>query len=128
MHLPVDPQLTLPDLLVMKELLSQNESDNEQNSSSKDTIQKLKSLNDTSDADFDPTVFQFWETHLLREKLPHPIRQHILEPYIRWAQGIVRFPTDVVMLTHLLLYLTTSIPSALCLYCYHFSWIHGLLH
>ncbi|KAJ5498184.1 hypothetical protein N7453_007235 [Penicillium expansum] len=128
MHLPVDPQLTLPDLLVMKELLSQNESDNEQNSSSKDTIQKLKSLNDTSDADFDPTVFQFWETHLLREKLPHPIRQYILEPYIRWAQGIVRFPTDVVMLTHLLLYLTTSIPSALCLYCYHFSWILGLLH
>ncbi|KAJ5373910.1 Fatty acid desaturase type 1 [Penicillium concentricum] len=127
MHLPVDPQLTLPDLLVIKELLRQNAQENEY-STSKDTIQKLKSLNDTSDPEFDPTVFQFWETCLLRERLPLPIRQHLLEPYIRWVQGIVRFPTDVVMVTHLLLYLTTSVPSALWLYCYHFNWIHGLLH
>ncbi|KAJ5964402.1 uncharacterized protein N7479_004278 [Penicillium vulpinum] len=131
MHLPVDPQLTLPDLLVMKELLGQNAQEDESDtrkSTSKDTIQKLKALNDTSNPDFDPTVFQFWETHMLREKLPRPIQEYLLEPYIRWAQEIARFPTDVVMVTHLLLYLTTSIPSAICLYCYHFSWIHGLLH
>jgi hypothetical protein len=128
MHLPVDPQLTLPDLLVIKELLSQNERGYEHSSKDKiESLKKLKSLNETSDPDFDPTVFQFWETHLLREKLPRPIRQDLLEPYIRWAQDIVRFPTDVVMVTHLLLYLTTSIPSALWLY-HHFSWIHGLIH
>ncbi|KAJ5206978.1 Fatty acid desaturase type 1 [Penicillium cf. griseofulvum] len=125
MHLPVNPQLTLPDLLVIKELLSQDEQEN--GHSNKDTIEMLKSLNETSDPDFDPTVFQLWETHLLREKLPRPIRQDLLEPYIRWAQDIVRFPTDVVVVTHLLLYLTTTIPSALWLF-NHFSWIHGLLH
>ncbi|OGE55611.1 hypothetical protein PENARI_c004G07315 [Penicillium arizonense] len=127
MDLPLDPQLTSPDLLVAKELLGQNERPHEQ-SNSKETIKKLKALNDLTDPDFDPTVFQFWETHLLRRKLPHRIRKYLLEPYIRWAQEVARFPTDVVMITHLLLYLTTSIPSALYLYCYHFSWIHGLLH
>ncbi|KAJ5770021.1 uncharacterized protein N7511_002072 [Penicillium nucicola] len=127
MDLPLDPQLTTPDLLVAQELLRQNEHPQE-NSSGKEAIKRLKALNDVTDPDFDPTVFQFWETHLLRQKLPRPIRQYLLEPYIRWAQQVARFPADVVMITHLLLYLTTSIPSALYLYCYHFSWIHGLLH
>lgn len=31
------------------------------------------------------------------------------------------------MLTHLILYFTTSVPSALVLY-YHFTWFHGILH
>lgn len=127
MDLPLDPQLTVPDLLVAKELLAQNDCDNEPRNSN-DTMRKLKALNDASDPEFDPTVFQFWETNYLRRKLPHPIRQYLLEPYVRWAQKVARFPTDVVMITHLLLYLTTSIPSALFLYYYHFTWIHGLLH
>lgn len=54
-------------------------------------------------------------------------RKWILDPYTRWAQKIVRVETDVIMITHLLLYLTTSIPSAIYLF-YNFHWWHGLLH
>lgn len=72
-------------------------------------------------------VFQLWDTPLLREKLPKPIQQYVLDPYLSWARGIVRFQTDVVMVTHLLLYFTTLVPSAIYLY-YHFTWVHGVVH
>lgn len=39
----------------------------------------------------------------------------------------MRVETDVVMLNHLLLYFSTSVPSAALLF-YRFSWLHGLLH
>lgn len=51
----------------------------------------------------------------------------VLRPYIQIARSIVRVETDVVMLTHLLLYFMTSIPSAIYLF-WSFSWIHGVLH
>ncbi|KAI1379526.1 hypothetical protein F4677DRAFT_442503 [Hypoxylon crocopeplum] len=35
--------------------------------------------------------------------------------------------SDVVMVTHLILYFTTSIPSAIWLY-YHFTYLHGIIH
>ncbi|KAA8650162.1 uncharacterized protein ATNIH1004_002843 [Aspergillus tanneri] len=120
----IDPYSTLPDQLVLRELLQNSEGQE----STPETIQKLHALNDPSHAAFDPTVFQFWETHHLRVQLPAIVRKYLLEPYIAWAQGAARFPTDVVMVTHLLLYLTTSIPSAIWLHCYHFTWVHGLLH
>lgn len=53
--------------------------------------------------------------------------RHLLQPYIFWASGIVRRPTDVVFLTHIILYLTTSVPSAIYLY-RSFSWLHALCH
>ncbi|WEW56700.1 hypothetical protein PRK78_002148 [Emydomyces testavorans] len=130
----IDPQLTLPDRLVVQNLLKVVESKSPtQPGSSKDgydtqrTIQKLAALNDVSNPEFDPTVFQFWDTGFLQSKLPEVIRKYLFQPYIRWAQGIVRVKTDVVIVTHLFLYLTTSIPSALLLY-YHFTWIHGIAH
>jgi hypothetical protein len=48
-------------------------------------------------------------------------------PYVSWAQGLVRHETDVVMLTHLLLYFTTTLPSAVWLF-YRFTYLHGVLH
>lgn len=84
-------------------------------------------MNDASHPDFDPTIFQFWDTPVLHAKLPAPVQRYFLQPYQKWAQGVVRFPTDVVMLTHLLLYFTTIVPSAIFLY-YRFSWVHGVLH
>ena len=92
-----------------------------------DLSQKLYDMNNASHATFDPTVFQFWDTPLLRAKLPAPVQRYILQPYLRWAQGVVRFQTDVVMLTHLILYFTTLVPSAFYLY-YNFHWWHGVLH
>lgn len=64
---------------------------------------------------------------MLRAKLPSVVQEYVLQPYISWAQKVVRFKTDVVMLTHLILYFTTLVPSA-CLLFYRFSWIHGFLH
>ena len=95
--------------------------------STEETIQKLHNLNDPSHVEFDPTISQFWDTPLLRAKLPAPIQKYVLTPYINWAKGIVRYQTDVVMVTHLILYFTTIVPSAAFLY-YRFSYLHGALH
>jgi hypothetical protein len=81
----------------------------------------LQALNDPKDVRFEPTVFN--GTDLNHVKLP----QAILQFYIRITHSIVRVKTDVAMLTHLLLYSTTSVPSALFLF-WRFSWMHGVLH
>ncbi|KAL6358978.1 hypothetical protein LRP88_09176 [Fusarium phalaenopsidis] len=89
------------------------------------TIAKLAALNDPKDPNFEPTVFN--GTELSQLKLPHILDQWVLQPYIRVARSIVRVETDVVMVTHLLLYFTTSVPSAALLFC-RFWWIHALVH
>lgn len=55
------------------------------------------------------------------------IHYYVLQPYIRWARKVVRRETDVVMVTHIILYFTTSLPSAVVLF-YRFSWLHAVLH
>jgi len=58
----------------------------------------------------------------------HPLlNRYFLQPYFEWARKVIRVDTDVVMVTHLILYFTTSFPSAIFLFL-RFSWIHGLLH
>jgi hypothetical protein len=58
----------------------------------------------------------------------HPFMDRwILQPYAKLAREIVRVETDVVIITHVLLYFTTSFPSAILLF-QHFHWIHGLMH
>jgi phosphoinositide-3-kinase regulatory subunit 4 len=89
------------------------------------TIQALEALNDPGHESFEPTVFVTWDTKDI--KLPVILDRFVLQPYIRYARTIVRVETDVVMLTHLILYFTTSLPSALYLY-YRFSWVHGFIH
>ncbi|KAE8151536.1 hypothetical protein BDV25DRAFT_152527 [Aspergillus avenaceus] len=123
----VDPYLTLPDKLVLEELLKDADGKNNAQNTS-ETVQRLQNLNDEKHPTFDPTVFLFWDTPQLRVRLPAIVRTWLLEPYMNWAKGITRYPTDAVMVTHFLLYLTTSVPSALCLMFYRFSWIHGILH
>ncbi|PGH27022.1 hypothetical protein AJ80_01207 [Polytolypa hystricis UAMH7299] len=90
-----------------------------------DSIDLLDSLNNPEDAHFEPTVFQSWDIASLN--LPTLLDQWLLKPYIQWARGAVRKETDVVMVTHLLLYFTTSVPSAAMLF-YNFTWLHGVLH
>lgn len=149
----IDPQLTIADRLVVSNLLADIEPSNgtpplnrtvlnnptnhcpEAHESqllgddldTEETIQKLRNFNNPSHADFDPTVFQLWDVTLLRERLPPAVYRYVLQPYINWAQDVARFETDVVMVTHLLLYFTTLVPSAFLLY-YRFSWIHGITH
>ena len=59
---------------------------------------------------FETTVFSTWDLPDIKNTT---LRKWIINPYVRWAKGIVRTETDVIMITHLLTYLCTSIPSAL---------------
>ncbi|KAJ6001903.1 hypothetical protein N7522_007130 [Penicillium canescens] len=127
-----DPQLTFQDRLVIDAIVqpksvSKNQETAKPDKLSKETIEKLHNLNDPSHPEFDPTVFQLWDLPLLRAKLPAPIQKYVLTPYINWAKGVVRFQTDVVMVTHLILYFTTIVPSAILLF-YRFSYLHGFVH
>jgi hypothetical protein len=88
-------------------------------------IATLSALNDPKDAQFEPTVFNGIDYDSIR--LPKLLDGWLLRPYIRIARSVVRYETDVVMLNHLLLYLATSVPSAVFLF-WRFSWLHGLLH
>lgn len=82
-------------------------------------------MNDPNDAHFEPTILN--NLDLDQIKLPPILDKLLLRPYIRIARSLVRVETDVIMLTHLLLYVFTSIPSAVFLF-YNFTWIHGILH
>ncbi|MCJ1264119.1 hypothetical protein MMC22_003990 [Lobaria immixta] len=88
-------------------------------------IDRLNAWNDPKSDHFDPTVFVAWDLPLVN--LPVVLDRGVIQPYIRWARTVVRTETDVVMLTHLIMYFTTSVPSVLYLY-YRFSWCHGVLH
>ena len=82
----------------------------------------MNSWNDASSTEFEPTLFVSWDLHKMA-----PWVRRLLSPYTTWARTAVRHQTDVVMVTHLLLYLSTSFPSALYLY-HHFTYTHGVLH
>jgi hypothetical protein len=85
----------------------------------------MKALNNPASDKFMPTVFVLWDyADITRNAF---VRRHVIEPYVRWARTVVRVDTDVVMLTHLLLYLATTVPSAACLF-WRFRWWHGVLH
>jgi hypothetical protein len=84
----------------------------------------MKELNNPTSDQFEPTVFVTCDYPNITNPL---LRKYIVEPFVRWGRSVVRVDTDVVMLTHLLLYLTTSIPSAIYLF-YNFHWWHGPLH
>lgn len=86
-------------------------------------IERLLAINDASHDDFQPTVFTGWD----EKDLPQWLNRYVVQPYVGVAKGIVRRPTDVVFLTHILLYFATSVPSAAFLF-YHFTWTHGILH
>jgi hypothetical protein len=90
------------------------------------TIETLQSLNDPSSKSFEPTILVSWDLRDIQALRPL-FYQYFLQYYIKWARSVVRVDTDVVMLTHLFLYLSTSIPSAIFLYV-HFTWVHGVLH
>lgn len=89
------------------------------------TLAVLNDLNDPSNAHFQPTVFN--SIDIDKFNLHPTIEKCLFRPYLRAARSLVRVETDVVMLNHLLLYLSTSVPSAALLF-WKFTWAHGLLH
>ncbi|KAK2785971.1 hypothetical protein FQN53_007074 [Emmonsiellopsis sp. PD_33] len=92
---------------------------------SQTNIAMMTALNNPEHQHFEPTVFVTWD--LKDIKLPRLLNDYFFQPYVNFGRKIVRVETDVVMLTHLLLYFATSVPSAIYLY-YHFTWIHGVFH
>ena len=73
---------------------------------------------------FEPTVFSSKDLPDIKNNF---FRRSIVDPYTRWARTLVRVETDVVMVTHLLLYLGTTLPSGICLFI-NFRWWHAVLH
>lgn len=138
-QISIDPNLTHPDQLVLQYLLN-DASDHDPDSSSKiqkedhddgriikvDLVEKLEALNDENSQHFEPTFSCTWD---LKDLPAHPVYlRKLLNLYIRCAAQVVRRPTDVVFMTHLILYFTTSVPSAIYLFFYNFTWIHGIFH
>lgn len=86
----------------------------------------MQDSNNPASATFEPTVFTSWDLAGMDKK--SPFYTLMLGPYIQLARTVVRKEADVVMLTHLLLYFGTSVPSAITLYARDFSWTHAIAH
>ena len=131
--------LTIPDTVVLENLFSdiqawkdkqqrQNgkvgvNSDHDGKSDEAD-IKLLSSYNKKDDPNFTPTVFTTWD-----EKDISPLlNKYLVQPYSRIGQKIVRHPTDVVFLTHLIIIFITVVPSAVYLYFVNFNYFHAVLH
>ncbi|EME39470.1 hypothetical protein DOTSEDRAFT_75217 [Dothistroma septosporum NZE10] len=87
------------------------------------SITRLEAYNDPNSPDFAPTVFTTWDS----KDLPVWVNEYLVKPYARMAMRVVRHPTDVVFLTHIILYMTVNLGSAAWLF-YRFTYIHGVLH
>lgn len=132
-ELELNPYLTEPDKVVIRNLVADV---NRQRGSFKAistpktsddvdgaSIGLLKAWNNPKDKAFQPTVFLIWDNW----HLPDWLKNYVVEPYSRLARKIVRNETDVVFLTHILIYLFINVPSA-CLLFRDFTWIHGIVH
>lgn len=124
-----DAGLTRPDRLVLEQLVRDASSPSATDASStKTTLETLRALNNPKDLQFEPTIFTTWDLDDIRSSTRVPgFLLRLLEEYISWARGVVRVETDVVMVTHLLLYFCTSIPSAIILFT-RFSYLHAVGH
>jgi hypothetical protein len=89
----------------------------------KQSIELLKAYNDPDNAKFTPTIVTSWD----EKDIPQILTYYIIKPYARIAGRIVRHPTDVVFLTHLIQYMTLNLGSAIWLH-YRFTYVHGIAH
>ncbi|KAJ3488224.1 hypothetical protein NLG97_g6233 [Lecanicillium saksenae] len=92
------------------------------NADVQEAVSKLKAMREPKNQSFEPTILLTVDD--VESRLP---AKSFLRPFLRSLRGVARHETDVVMVLHLALYFTTSIPSALYLY-RNFSYIHGILH
>lgn len=126
-----NPYLTRPDRVALDSLVRDgNHEHSDLNQSSKQLCEAyedqkaarlLKGFNDVASKRSAPTVVTSWDT------FPEYLDKLLIRPYNRWASAVVRRPTDIVFVTHILLYSSTSVSSSLVLY-YRFTWIHAILH
>lgn len=88
-------------------------------------IATMKASRNPDSAKFEPTIVMSVDD--CHSNLHPLVNKYLLQPYVRQARRIVRHETDVAMITHLILYFTTSVPSALFLF-RHFTYTHGIFH
>ena len=104
MDAPFHPFLTKPDIIVLQNLKrniddESNEDVAPHKSDSHSTAQLLSNLNNPKSQDFSPTIFTSWDSSDISPWIQH----YLVYPYVEWAKTVVRRPTDVVFLTHILL-------------------------
>lgn len=87
-------------------------------------ISILQAQNDPKSSDFSASPFTTWNN----DDIPNLLATYVVKAYINSARRIVRHPQDVVFLTHILMYLSVNLPSALYLLFYRFSYFHGVAH
>jgi hypothetical protein len=122
----IDPFLPPADAIVLHDLVRGISGETEcKDDGEAAALAYVIGLSDEKSTDFQSTVFTAWDLKDIH--LPTFLDRAILQPYIRWAQTVVRRKTDVVFLTHTLLYLLTSVPSALYLF-FHFTYAHAICH
>lgn len=143
----IDPYLTKPDVLVLRNLIEDARHEDEAQEIDTDaktantrsgsladeksslhaidesTIELLKAFNNPTSEAFEPTIFTSWDD----EHLPTWITSTILKPYASIAAKVARHPTDVVFVTHILIYLFINLPSAIWLF-YSFTYTHAFAH
>jgi hypothetical protein len=128
----VDPNLTLADRLVLRNLLqdarplkSGPEKSNhgaENPTCDTQTLDDLAALSDPTNASFQPIVFTTWDY----SDFPSWMNAYILQPYIVWASNVVRHRSDVVFLTYILALFAIGIPNMVLLFL-HFNWFQAIL-
>lgn len=125
-----DPQLLPADLIVLHNLIVDIQThqarakcqDGECGTgefNDQSTLRRLDALKD------EPSVFCSWDLNDI--PFSKGLTGSLLRVYIAWAQAVMRNPVDVVFLSHILLYLGTSLPSAIYLY-HRFCYLHGMCH
>ena len=129
MDAPINPLLLKSDLIVLQNLLQDLRKSRAIHTPDPTaclvTYDDQSSMRALDEVYNEATVFTSWDL----KDLPagKGIKANLLHKYVAWAQCIVRNPVDVVFLTHIILYLSTSVPSAAFLY-HHFNWAHGVFH
>ncbi|KAG8627190.1 hypothetical protein KVT40_004673 [Elsinoe batatas] len=119
----IDPYLTESDLVILENLFRDKSKASTVDLDDAAALARLQALNDHSSPQFQPTVFTTWD----EKDIPVWLNKYLVRPYTNVAKRIVRHPTDVVFLTHILLYLSVNLTSAIYLYL-NFSYIHGVSH
>lgn len=136
--LVVEPKLNTWDRLIIENIAGDLDDDQRD----REALDAVLALNNPKHDDFEPTLILSRDYDAFPQYL-----KWVLRPYIGLANAITRRETDVVMasvlsvfsrpqmckltrvaqITHLLLYTTTTVPSALYLF-HNFTWTHGIFH
>lgn len=128
--IPVDPALTPADSIVLQNLLQDAHAPQECSeikadkplSKDTETLDTLAALSNPDNRYFQPVVLTSWDSF----QVPSVANAYLLRQYINWASNVVRNPSDIVYITHILILFTLGVPNAVFLFM-HFNWPQAIL-